>query len=425
MHTVPREEINKERAILVGVRWGITTAQTVDEHLEELGLLAETAGAHVVGQIVQRLDRPDPATFIGSGKADSLIKQAEALECDLIIVDDDLSPSQHRNLQKLAGEEIKVIDRSGLILDIFAKHAKSREAKTQVELARLEYMLPRLTGLWTHLERQKGGIGTRGGMGESQIEIDRRITRDKIGQYKKELKHIEQEQKTQRQGRTDLFKVALVGYTNAGKSTLLNAMTDADVYVEDQLFATLDTTTRKLELSNGQAVLLSDTVGFIRKLPHNLVASFRTTLSEVTEADLILKLLDASSPQISDHNAAIEDVLGGLGLGGATSLVVLNKIDLIEDKQGWHKLNGLFPDALTISAKAALRLDTLEDAILAAYSKDFETADLRIVPAKSYLLSQAHEKLEVLDTTYEEDVAVLKVRGLPSVIAALVKQADA
>ncbi len=288
MPTNPRAAGRSESAILVGVRWGNVPAQQVDEHLDELGLLAETAGAQVLGRVVQVRDRPDAATFVGKGKANSLVKQARMLECDLVIFDEELTPTQQRNLQNLAGDDFKIIDRSGLILDIFDRHARTREAKTQVELARLQYLLPRLTGQWTHLERQKGGIGTRGGMGETQIEVDRRIIRTRIGRLKGELKRQLAEHKTRVKRRERVFQVALVGYTNAGKSTLMNALTNAGVFVEDQLFATLDTTTRRLQLGNHQPILLSDTVGFIRKLPHHLIASFRTTLAVVTDADLII-----------------------------------------------------------------------------------------------------------------------------------------
>ncbi|MCH7521678.1 MAG: GTPase HflX [Candidatus Marinimicrobia bacterium] len=406
----------RETALLVGVRWPSTAPPVVEEHLDELGLLAQTAGADVVGRIIQRRDRPDAATYIGKGKAKSLVMQGQELGCDLIIFDEDLSPSQHKNLQKMAGEDIKVIDRSGLILDIFGKRARSREAKTQVELAQLQYMLPRLSGLWTHLERQKGGIGTRGGPGETQIEVDRRMTRARIRLLQNDLKHIVSERATQSHRRQQAFRVALVGYTNAGKSTLLNALTGAQVYVEDRLFATLDTTTRKLALSDGHTVLLSDTVGFIRKLPHHLIASFRSTLTEVAEADLILKILDASSPQVMEHFEAINEVLGELGLSDRPSRVVLNKLDAIDDDGSLAQLQRQFPDAVVVSARQRLRLDRLEAAISQAYSQDFDQVQLRVPPEQSRLISAVYEALEVKDRTFDQDTTVLTVRGPRAVI---------
>ena len=283
----------KEKAILVGVIHGELDQNIVDEHLEELQLLAETAGAEVVGNVTQKLKRINPSFFIGSGKAEQLINQAKELGVSLIIFDDELSPGQIKNYSNFT-EEVKVIDRSGLILDIFRQHAQTKEAKTQVELAQLEYMLPRLTRAWTHLERQMGGIGTRAGAGETQIEVDRRLIRTRISKLKRELEKIERERNTQSKRRKNQFKVALVGYTNVGKSTLMKAISGADVFIQDQLFATLDTTVRSVELDSSHTILLSDTVGFVRKLPHHLVASFRSTLKEVVDSDLILLILDAS-----------------------------------------------------------------------------------------------------------------------------------
>lgn len=400
----------------MGIRWGGMTSREVDDHLAELALLAETAGAEIVGQIVQLRNKPDSATFIGKGKAESLMRQANELKCDLIIIDDELTPSQQKNLQKLAGEEIKVIDRSALILDIFAKHARTRTAKTQVELARLRYFYPRLTGQWTHLERQKGGIGTRGGMGESQIEVDRRMTRTKMRQLERELVRIETEMQTQSRRRSDAFRVALVGYTNAGKSTLMNALTDADVYVEDQLFATLDTTTRKLELDTTHTILISDTVGFIRKLPHHLVASFRSTLTEVAEADLILKILDASSMEVREHHQAIEIVLADMDIGEKPSLVVLNKLDAVPDDGTLSRLKQEFDGALVISARDHLRIDRLEQAILDAYSASFTNIEFRIPSGEAKLLAFIYNNLDVIDREFEDADTILKVSGSEEVI---------
>ena len=354
-----KNSAKREKAFLVGtVLRGITLSQ-VEEQLEELKSLADTAGADTLSISTQNRNKPDPATFIGKGKVERIINQSKELECNIIIFNDDVSPTQIKNLQKAAGDEIKVIDRTGLILDIFTKHAKSKEAKTQVELAFCQYLLPRLTRQWTHLERQMGGIGTRAGMGETQIEIDRRLIRDRISKLKKDLKRIDRERYTQSQRRKNEFRVAMVGYTNAGKSTLFNALTGANVYIQNQLFATLDTTIRQLDLGGHQPALLSDTVGFIRKLPHNLVASFRSTLKEVLESDLVLIVLDASSPILTEHVETIRDVLKELGADQIAEISVLNKIDLVTDENLVKMIQRQFPDAVAVSGLQHLRLKSL------------------------------------------------------------------
>ncbi|MFC1484517.1 GTPase HflX [Candidatus Neomarinimicrobiota bacterium] len=427
MHTTryddPTHGANQlENAILVGVDWSGSTPQLLEEHLAELRLLAETARVEVIGQISQRRDRPDASTFIGKGKATSLVNQAHELDCSLLIFDDDLTPAQQKNLQRLAGDEMKIIDRSGLILDIFARHARSREAKTQVELAQLQYLLPRLTRQWSHLERQMGGIGTRGGPGEAQIEVDRRLVRTRIKKLKDELKHIAAERVVQNLRRKDSFRIALVGYTNSGKSTLMNALTDADVYVKDRLFATLDTTTRRLRLDSSQNILLSDTVGFIRKLPHHLIASFRSTLSEVSEADLLLKVVDVSSPQAEDHFNTINEVLQSLGLNEKPSIVVLNKLDLISDKGTLKRLQYHWPESVVISARQRLRLDQLEEAILKAFSREFEEYKIEIPAGKSKLISTVYDILEVKERSFEGDMTVLTVRGPKEAIESVLER---
>ena len=327
---IEKKEIVNEKTIIIGVIQSGQTDEIINEHLDELELLAETAGAEVVGRITQKVSKINSATFIGKGKANQIISQAKELDVKLIIFDDELSPGQIKNYHNLS-DKIKVLDRSGLILDIFRKHARTKEATTQVNLAYLEYLLPRLTRQWTHLERQMGGIGTRAGMGETQIEVDRRLIRTRITRLKRDLKKIEKERDTQSTRRQSEFRVSLVGYTNAGKSTLFKAITGAEVYIKDQLFATLDTTIRKLDLDSSHEILLSDTVGFIRKLPHNLVASFKSTLKEVLEADLILVVLDISSLQIKDHVNTIADVLKEMGANEIPIIQVLNKVDLISD----------------------------------------------------------------------------------------------
>ena len=413
-----------EKAITVGVILPGINESEVQNHLDEMDLLADTAGAEVVGRVTQRLSKINPAFFVGKGKAEQIINQAKMLNVNLIIFDNELSPAQIKNYHKLA-DDIKIIDRSGLILDIFQKHAQTREAKTQVELAFCQYLLPRLTRQWTHLERQMGGIGTRAGMGETQIEIDRRLIRNRISKLKKDLKRIDRERETQSQRRKNEFRVALVGYTNAGKSTLFNALTGADVHIQDQLFATLDTTIRQLDLGNSHQVLLSDTVGFIRKLPHNLVASFRSTLKEVLEANLVLMVLDASSSIMVEHLETIRDVLSELGAGPIPEISVLNKIDLITDKNMVKKLHRQFPDAVAVSALQHLRLNELRSKILRIMEDDYETVDLQIPYEYGKIIAQVQDGVEVLERVYDDQGIRLKIRGNKNRIEKILKSVPA
>jgi GTP-binding protein HflX len=313
----------QERAIIVGVISQGQSEEEVTEYLDELAFLAETAGAETVKRFVQKLEYPDPKTFVGSGKLNEILKYRNENNIDMLIFDDELSPSQIRNIEKVM--ECKVLDRSNLILDIFAKRAQTANAKTQVELAQLQYLLPRLTRMWTHLERQKGGIGMRG-PGETQIETDRRIIKDKISLLKKKLEKINKQTNTQRQNRGKMVRVALVGYTNVGKSTIMNMLGKTDIFAENKLFATLDTTVRKIVIDN-IPFLLSDTVGFIRKLPHQLVDSFKSTLDEVREADLLIHVLDISHPCFEDQYNTVNDTLKEIGVENKPTILVFNKID--------------------------------------------------------------------------------------------------
>ena len=349
MKTTSFEVLNPprpERALLVGHagRDGRALARS----LEELARLADTAGARVLGEIVQRRGAIHPAHFIGKGKLAELKEAAEAREADVAIFNDDLSPPQVRNLEKQLG--IKVVDRSELILDIFSRRARTRESRLQVELAQLEYTLPRLTGMWKHLERQAGGIGTRG-PGETQLETDRRIVREKIARLKRALEAVERERETQRRRRRGEFRAALVGYTNAGKSTLFNKLTRADVFVEDRLFATLDATTRQMVSPTREVALVTDTVGFIRKLPHHLVASFHSTLVEAIEADRLLHVVDASDPDFRRQMAAVEGVLEDILEQPRPTTLVFNKADRVADPMTLEALRAEFPGALVLSAR--------------------------------------------------------------------------
>lgn len=317
------DENKVERAVLVGVITQQQTEEQLDEYLDELAFLAETAGAQTVKRFVQKLDTPNPKSFVGTGKLQEIIDYVKENEIDMVIFDDELSPSQLRNIDRALN--IKVLDRSNLILDIFASRARTAHAKTQVELAQYQYLLPRLTRMWTHLERQKGGIGMRG-PGESQIETDRRIILDKIALLKKKLEKIDKQMATQRGNRGQLVRVALVGYTNVGKSTLMNILSKSEVFAENKLFATLDTTVRKVVLHNVPC-LVTDTVGFIRKLPHQLVESFKSTLDEVRESDILVHVIDISHPNFEEQIQIVNQTLDDIGCLDKPSLMVFNKID--------------------------------------------------------------------------------------------------
>ncbi|HYC81158.1 MAG TPA: GTPase HflX, partial [Solirubrobacterales bacterium] len=317
-------ETPRERTILVGAFLKELTQREADEHLEELGRLADTAGAEVVHVLRQRLDRPHPKHYIGEGKVQELKELAELERADLVIFDDELTPAQGKNLEAMVG--IRVIDRTELILGIFAKRARSAEAQMQVELAQLRYLMPRLKRMWTHLSRSRGGVNMRG-PGETQLETDRRLIGRRIRDLESRLEVVARRRATQRKGRSDEYRAALVGYTNAGKSSILRVLSGSDVFVEDRLFATLDPTTRAIEVAPGARVLLTDTVGFIRKLPHHLVASFRSTLEEALEADVLLHVVDISHPEWEEHVRVVQEVLADLDVGERPTVLVCNKVD--------------------------------------------------------------------------------------------------
>jgi GTP-binding protein HflX len=383
-----------EKVIAIGLVLPDLSRSVAEEHLEELEKLIETAGGTVVEKILARRPSPDPATFVGSGKAEEIKKHAEQHGATLVVFDDDLSPAQARNLEKIISA--KVIDRSGLILDIFAGRARSREARTQVELAQLEYLLPRLTRAWTHLERQAGGIGTRG-VGETQLELDRRIIRTRIAHLKQDLQKIERQRDTQRKARSAVFTVALVGYTNAGKSTLFNRLTRGGAEARDKLFATLDAKSQKAAFEMPRETVVVDTVGFIRKLPHHLVASFRSTMEEAVAADLVLHVIDISHPNFEDQRTVGEDVLRELGVDTKRIIEVYNKADRGD------QLDVRRRDTVTTSALTGRGIERLVDAIRERELQGGEVMHLDIPHGEARLLAQLFDVAEVMEQRVSDD----------------------
>lgn len=384
----------------------------VDEHLDELERLIDTAGAQVVGVLTQQIDRPNPATYLGSGKLEELHERADALGASLIVFDDELSPSQGKNIEDAVGR--RVMDRAELILDIFATRARTNEAKMQVELAQLEYMLPRLTRMWTHLEKFRGGIGMRG-PGETQLETDRRLIGHRIRVLRERLHDVQRSRAVQRQSRKAMFRAALVGYTNAGKSSLLRALSHAeDVFIEDRLFATLDPLTREVPLGESGRMVVTDTVGFIRKLPHHLVASFRATLEEVLEADVLLHVIDASHPYWEEQREVVEEVLAELGAHEKEVLYVFNKADRLsaEDLDALTtRCNNLFANFVVVSAvKGDKGVATLRERLLATSQRHTPVVSLKLAHANGKLLAELHRTAEVLLVRHEDDATYVDVR---------------
>lgn len=410
---------DRERAIIVGVIFPHQTRAQVEEYLDELELLADTAGADVVCRIYQERDKPDPAFFIGRGKAEQIAKIVEEEKIDLVIFDDDLSGVQIRNLENVIN--CKIIDRTTLILDIFASHARTAPAKIQVELAQLEYLLPRLTGKWRHLSKQYGGIGTKG-PGETQLETDRRLIKRKIAILRRKLDEIDNQRKVQRKGRRDIFRVALVGYTNAGKSTLLNVMANTNVYVEDKLFATLDATTRVIKFSPTKKVLLTDTVGFIRKLPHHLIASFKSTLDEIIEADILIHVVDISAPNFREQIKVVEETLEELNSLDKPTIIAFNKIDKLQDRSIIHTLAKEYENAVFISASRGVNIQALKEKILQLIDDYYVEITGKVNVSNPEAMSIIYKLGEVLDVKYDDDNYItLKIkvekRHLPRISA--------
>ncbi|HEX6310445.1 MAG TPA: GTPase HflX [Acidimicrobiia bacterium] len=399
----------RQRALLVGTGAGTGTVEEAEASLAELALLTDTAGADPVDTVLQRRDPPDPATYIGSGKAEELRGLADGLDADVVVFDDELTPAQQRNLEKLFGRD--VVDRVALILDIFAQHATSQEGMVQVELAQLRYLLPRLRGRGHQLSQQAGGIGTRRGPGETQLEVDRRRIQRRMTRLEGDLARLARTRATQRKARRrrDLVTVALVGYTNAGKSTLLNRITDAGVLVEDRLFSTLDPTTRKLRLSGGETVLITDTVGFVRKLPHQLVEAFRSTLEDVVDADLLVHVVDGASPAAEQQIDSVHEVLREIGAGDLPELLVINKVDVARPDD---VVDLLAASAATVAVSAATGegIDKFRDVLADRLRALDRIVELAVPYERGDVMAALHRAGEVLVEVHGDNETRVRAR---------------
>ena len=413
-----RPKRNHERAILIGLEQEGVSKWDLRDSMEELAELANSAGAEVVDTITQKLQKPTAPYYIGKGKAELIKDSLQDRQVTSVIFNDELSPAQGRNLENLLAR--KVLDRTQLILDIFAQRARSREGRLQIELAQLQYLLPRLTGMWEHLSRQTGGIGMRG-PGETQLEVDRRRVQERIARLERELESVRKTRAVQRQGRKrHQWPVAsVVGYTNAGKSTLLNLLTGADVVAENRLFATLDPTTRSFTLPNKQRVLLTDTVGFLRKLPHTLIESFKATLEEVSEADLLIHVVDLSHARVDEQMEAVDKVTKELDAYGKQTLIVFNKIDNLADRELAETYIKRFSGSVAISARTGEGVDKLVQALQEALSSWRLRLHFRIPTKESALLAEIHRVGHVLELKYEGDDAVIVAHVPPHLEAKL------
>src|SRR5881392_1987823 len=411
-----------ERALLIGLEQDGVSKWDLRDSMEELRELASSAGAEVVDTVTQKLPKPTAPFYIGKGKAEAIRDAVQSQRVTSVIFNDELSPAQGRNLENLFSR--KVIDRTQLILDIFAQRARSREGPLQIELAQLQYLLPRLTRMWHHLSRQTGGIGTRG-PGETQLEVDRRRVQERIARLERELEGVRKVRSVQREGRKrhQWPVAAVVGYTNAGKSTLLNLMTGADVVAEDKLFATLDPTTRSFTLPNKQRVLLTDTVGFLRKLPHTLIESFKATLEEVSEADLLIHVVDLSHPRVDEQMAAVDSVIKELGAFGKQTLMVFNKIDLLANGEVVDIYTKKFPGSVAISARKGIGVSKLVQALEDALSSWRLRSRFRISSNESALIAEIHRVGHVLELRYEGNDAVIVAHVPPDLAQKLERYA--
>ena len=418
LHQIHSKTPEKRKAILVGVQLPQSGAKSSPVSLDELTGLATTANYHPVAELFQKLSTVNPKTFLGSGKVEELSQAVEQHQPEVVIFDAELTPGQNRNLENIF--KCRVIDRSWLILEIFNDHANTREAKTQVELARLKYALPRLTRMWGHLSRQRGGIGLRD-VGETQIQLDRRLIRNEITKLERKLKGIDKEKKTQRKSRSGIYRVALVGYTNVGKSTLMNQLTGADTLVEDKLFATLDATIRKIKKNFPYPVLLADTVGLIDKLPHDLVASFKSTLDEVLEADLLIKLVDFSHPDYQQQMKTVDEVLKELGAHKLDSILVFNKTDRITDPELLTNAQQSNPETVFISSKTGEGIERLQKEIIRCYENRLTPYILELDYSQANRISDIRKQAIIVKEDYKDDRIILSLRLPPEGKARLKK----
>jgi len=400
-----------EKVLAVSLQFPHETIDDVENSLEELQRLIKTLGGEISHSLIQKRSRPDPALFVGKGKADEIAELLKESKYDLVAFDQELTGTQQRNLERVL--KCRVIDRTGIILDIFSKHARTKEAKDQVELATLEYLLTHLTRKWTHLERQRGGIGLKG-VGEKQIELDRRMIRSRISKLKSEIAHQAQDRAVQRRHRDRFLRVALVGYTNAGKSTLMNNLTHSNVFVDDRVFATLDSTVRVIDPKTRPPILLSDTVGFIKKLPHNLVASFRSTLQEVLEADVLLHVVDMSSPSFLEQMEVTKGVLEEIGAGDKPTFLVFNKADLVKEIFLPKILERKYIDCVAVSSLRPPDMKRLRNAIFSYFEKDMMDLEILVPYTDTYLQSQIHEFSKVVKKEYREEGAYFEIRIMKS-----------
>tara|TARA_B100000676_G_C18076741_1_gene848152 strand:- start:331 stop:1590 length:1260 start_codon:yes stop_codon:yes gene_type:complete len=403
-------EFNIKKALLVGV---FTTGSTIDHtnQINELEGLVSTLGVQVIDKIIQYRKKIDVKYFIGKGKLKYIYESGIENKCKYVVINNEVSPSQIKNIQKYFKKDLIIMDRTGVILDIFNKHAKTNEAKKQIKLAQLEYFLPRLTRQWTHLERQMGGVGTRGGPGETQIEIDRRLIRNQIIKLKKDLSKISKSRLTQNKGRKSFFKVSLVGYTNAGKSSLMNSIALSENYVKDELFATLDTSTKKIKIDKNNSFLLSDTVGFIRNLPDNLVASFRSTLSEIIDSDLLLKVVDVSSDEYYTHISTINSVLNHLKISNKDFIIIFNKVDQITDKKIIQRLRAEYKNSIFVSAISKWNINIIIDEIKSKMVKENINMEISIPYNEGRLISKIYNTCNVISEIDETSHIKFRVNG--------------
>jgi GTP-binding protein HflX len=400
----------RDKAILIGIEFFSNGSSPLGNNLKELNGLAETAHYNVISIISQKLTRINAKSFIGKGKVEEVAQLVRLFSADIVIFDENLSPAQNRNLENVF--KCRVIDRSWLILEIFGNHARTREAKAQVELASLKYALPRLTKMWGHLSRQRGGIGMKD-VGETQIQLDRRLIRDRITKLDRKLKQIDLEKKTQRKNRRDIYKVALVGYTNAGKSTLMNQLTGAETLVENKLFATLDSTIRKIKKNFPYPVVLSDTVGLIDKLPHDLIASFKSTLDEVRDANLLIRMVDISDSNTKRQIETTNNVINELGVEDTDSLLVFNKVDKVNDPEIIESELQRHPKAIIVSSKNGTGLDVLRNAIISSYENKLISHQITINYNQADLITQMRKHAVIVKSDYEATSISLDLRLPP------------